>query len=150
MFYCTCMEMDKITPEKRSWVMAQVKAQNTRPEKIVRSLLHRLGYRFRLHRKELPGRPDIVLPKYRTAIFVNGCFWHAHPGCKRVRIPEEHREYWLQKLDKNRIRDAKNIMMLKNAGWHVLIIWECELKNVELTQKRLIDFFGLLQDRKEN
>lgn len=140
--------MDKINPEKRSWVMAQVRGFNTKPEKIIRSLLHRLGYRFRIHRKDLPGKPDIVLPKFRTVIFVHGCFWHSHPGCKRARIPENNEDYWLQKLNKNKIRDVQNKILLENNGWHVLIIWECELKNMELMQKRLINFFSSFQSEK--
>lgn len=140
--------MDKINPEKRSWVMAQVRGFNTKPEKIIRSLLHRLGYRFRIHRKDLPGKPDIVLPKFRTVIFVHGCFWHSHPSCKHARIPETNEDYWLQKLNKNKIRDIQNKILLENNGWHVLIIWECELKNMELVQKRLINFFSSFQSEK--
>lgn len=131
--------MDKISPEKRSWVMSQVKSRNTRPEIFVRSLLHRLGYRFRIHRPDLPGKPDIVLPKYRTVIFVHGCFWHSHEGCKRARMPAANNSYWKQKLARNMDRDAHNKDSLKSLGWNVIIIWECELKNMELLRARLLD-----------
>lgn len=137
--------MDKISPEKRSWTMAQVKSRDTKPEKIVRSLLHRLGYRFRLHRKDLPGRPDIVLPKYRTVVFVHGCFWHGHVGCKRARVPVANNDYWRQKLERNTKRDAQNKVLLESLGWRVFVVWECELKAPDLLQARLIDFFNSCQ-----
>lgn len=136
--------MDTISAKQRSWVMAQVKGRDTKPEKIVRSLLHRLGYRFRIQRADLPGKPDIVLPKYRTAIFVHGCFWHCHAGCKRARVPSSNNEYWVQKLSKNASRDARNRALLETLGWNVFIIWECELKNMELLQTRLAAFFNSL------
>ena len=122
--------MDKVSPEIRSHTMASVKSYNTKPEVIVRKLLHSLGYRFRLQRKDLPGRPDIVLPKYKIAIFVNGCFWHRHEGCKRATMPTSHLEYWEAKFARNIIRDKENYRKLEELGWHALIIWECELKSI--------------------
>lgn len=122
--------MDKVSPKIRSCVMASVKSCNTKPEVMVRKLLHSLGYRFRLQRKDLPGRPDIVLPKYKIAIFVNGCFWHRHKGCKKATMPTSHLEYWKAKFARNITRDKENYHKLEELGWNVLIIWECELKSI--------------------
>lgn len=121
--------MDIITKEKRSWVMSRVKSQNTKPELIVRSTLHRMGYRFRLYRNDLPGKPDIVLPKYHAVIFVHGCFWHRHTCKNGIRLPASHQEYWVQKFHANLNRDKVSQTLLENQGWHVLIIWECEVKS---------------------
>ncbi len=133
--------MDTVSPEERSRIMSHVKGRDTTPEKRVRSLLHSMGYRFRLQRADLPGKPDIVLPKFKTVIFVNGCFWHRHPGCKRATLPKSNAEFWRQKLEKNVARDRRNIQTLKDLGWYVLIIWECELKDTRTLQARLSDFF---------
>ena len=133
--------MDTVSPEERSRIMSHVKGRDTTPEKRVRSLLHSMGYRFRLQRADLPGKPDIVLPKFKTVIFVNGCFWHRHPGCKRATLPKSNAEFWRQKLEKNVARDLRNIQTLKDLGWYVLIIWECELKDTMTLQARLSDFF---------
>jgi DNA mismatch endonuclease (patch repair protein) len=111
--------------------MARIKGKNTKPELIVRRVLHALGYRFRLHRGDLPGRPDIVLPKYRTAIFVHGCFWHRHSECSKASMPKTRTEFWQDKFAMNVARDQRNVEALKAAGWHVLIVWECETKRVE-------------------
>lgn len=108
--------------------MSAIKSENTRPEMLVRSLLHRLGFRFRIHVGSLPGRPDIVLPKYLTVIFVNGCFWHQHAKCKNGRTPSSNLEYWEPKLRKNIERDRKNYKSLRKLGWKVLVVWECKLK----------------------
>lgn len=105
--------------------MSRVKNRNTQPEVLVRSLLHRLGYRFRLHRKELPGTPDIVLPLYRTVIFVNGCFWHGH-NCSRGKLPEKNRDFWKAKITKNIERDELNIERLHAMNWNVITVWSCE------------------------
>lgn len=129
--------MDSISKEKRSWVMGRVKGRDTRPEKFVRSLLHEMGYRFRLQRKDLPGKPDIVLPKYRTAIFVNGCYWHRHDCQNGQRVPKTHLDFWLPKFEKNKLRDIKNQEELRKMGWKVLIIWECMLKKRIFLQERL-------------
>jgi len=119
---------DHLSKEKRSWNMSRIRSKDTKPELIVRSLLHRMGYRFRLHRKDLPGKPDIVLPKYKTAIFIHGCFWHGHKNCKRGNIPKSNKEYWISKITKNIERDRKNILKLKKANWKVIKIWECEIE----------------------
>jgi len=120
--------MDRVTPEQRSWNMSRVRSTNTKPELLVRSILHRQGYRFRLHRSDLPGRPDIVLPRFRVAIFVHGCFWHQHEGCASSSLPKTRRSFWQKKLLDNAERDRKNQRGLRSAGWHVIVLWECELK----------------------
>ena len=117
--------------------MAQVRSKNTKPELLIRSALHRLGYRFRLHKKGLPGRPDVVLPKYRTAIFVHGCFWHRHPGCRKASFPKTRVEFWEDKFDTNVARDERNRTDLLAAGWHVLTVWECEARRIDETIARL-------------
>ena len=109
--------------------MAKVHSTNTTPEIKVRKLLHSMGYRFRLHRNDLPGRPDIVLPKYNTVIFVHGCFWHGCPTCHHAHVrPKTNSSYWNKKLDRNTQRDKENYTALESLGWHVLIVWECEIK----------------------
>lgn len=123
--------VDHLSKEKRSWNMSRIRSKNTKPEMIVRSILHRMGYRFRLHRKDLPGKPDIVLPKYKTVIFVHGCFWHRHPNCKDSTIPTSNVEFWNAKFNGNVARDAANQKELKSMGWDVVIIWECEIKKIK-------------------
>ena len=118
---------DPLTPEQRSRLMSHVKGRDTTPEMVLRRLLHRLGYRFRLHRRDLPGSPDIVLPRYRTAVFVHGCFWHRHPGCAKATTPKANVDYWLPKFAENIERDARKERELAAAGWRVLIVWQCEL-----------------------
>ena len=135
-------EMDKFSPEKRSRNMAQIKGKNTKPEILVRSLLHCMGYRFRLHGKKLPGKPDIVLAKYKAVIFVHGCFWHGHENCKRATLPETRPEFWEKKISGNRIRDNNNIAALENLGYRCLIVWQCELKDKVLLEQRLSDFLN--------
>lgn len=130
--------MDRFTPSQRSDMMSKVRGKNTRPEERVRSILHRLGFRFRLHRKDLPGTPDIVLPKYGTVIFVHGCFWHRHPGCKKASMPQTNKEFWERKLARNVERDAEVSEKLTRIGWRVLVVWECELKNPEILSARLL------------
>lgn len=119
----------KENPAHRSWTMAQVKSKNTTPEMLVRRAAHAMGLRYRLHRDDLPGRPDLVFPKRKTAVFVNGCFWHSHPGCSRARVPLSNRVYWTRKLDRNVQRDSDNTRLLRKAGWRVIVIWECETKD---------------------
>lgn len=123
--------MDTISKQERSKVMSRVGSKNTRPELAVRSFLHRRGFRYSLHSKNLPGKPDIVLRKYKTAIFVHGCFWHGHddPNCKLARTPKSRVEFWTKKVRNNKERDEKAAIALKNLGWNVVIVWECELKN---------------------
>ena len=119
---------DIVTPEVRSRIMSRIRGQDTVPEKIVRSLLFRSGFRFRLHRRDLPGRPDIVLPKYRAVIFINGCFWHAHARCAYATSPSSNRKFWQTKLADNQERDRRNIRKLHQAGWRVLVVWECTIR----------------------
>ena len=121
--------MDKITPEKRSWNMSRIKSKDTTPERLVRSILHRNGFRYRLHVKEMPGKPDIVMPKYKTIIEVRGCFWHKHTNCRDGRIPETRYEWWESKLNTNSERDKKNVQTLLGLHWNVLIVWQCFLKH---------------------
>lgn len=117
---------DTFDPATRSWIMGRVKSKGTSPEMKVRRTLHAAGYRFRLHRKDLPGAPDLVLSRYQMVIFVHGCFWHWH-GCKRSRMPATNRVYWEGKIGRNVARDAMNQKALEDAGWRYRIIWECEL-----------------------
>lgn len=129
--------IDQLTKEKRSWNMSRIRSKNTKPEIIVRSLLHRMGYRFRLHRKDLPGKPDIVLSKFMTVIFAHGCFWHQHKGCKRCTTPSTNTDYWLPKLEKNILKDKDNRKKLKKIGWRSIIVWECEIKNIDKLARKL-------------
>ena len=131
---------DTVSPETRSRVMAQVKSKGMKPEMKVRRLLHGLGYRYRLQRADLPGKPDIVFPSRRKIVFVNGCFWHNHSDCPRVRIPASNREYWLSKLERNKARDERNIRLLEESGWSVTTVWECQLKDFQATTERLVEF----------
>ena len=131
---------DIVSPEKRSQMMRGIRSRNTRPERIVRSWLHRNGYRFRIH-ANLPGSPDIVLPKYRTAIFVHGCFWHRHPGCKLCYTPKSNVERWNRKFDTNVARDAQNLAAIKALGWHVIVIWECEVRDGTFTERLIAEGF---------
>ena len=131
--------MDTRTPEQRRKIMQSVKSKDTGPEMLVRRILHRLGYRFRLHRKDLPGRPDIVLPRHRKVILVHGCFWHAH-GCAKGRPPKSRKDYWLPKLQENVRRDRTKLEHLEALGWQVMVVWQCETKDVEVLAARLKDF----------
>jgi DNA mismatch endonuclease (patch repair protein) len=128
-------------PETRSYNMSQIQAKDTKPEMIVRKFLHANGFRYRLHVKDLPGKPDLVLPKYNSVIFVHGCFWHAHEDCKYFTIPETRTEWWKEKLFGNKERDEKRIRELEEMGWNVILVWGCELKpqKKEERLKRLID-----------
>ena len=119
---------DIFTKAKRSWNMSRIKGKNTKPELLLRSLLHRSGFRFRLHDKKLPGKPDIVLPRYKSVIFVNGCFWHRHPGCKYAYTPKSRQDFWFRKFEATVKRDKKKRKELKKEGWDVIVVWECELK----------------------
>lgn len=131
--------MDRLSPNRRSALMSKVRAKDTVPELVVRRLLHRLGYRFRLHRKDLPGTPDIVLPAHRKIILVNGCYWHGH-GCRYGQLPKSNLEFWSTKIEANRARDDRNVRWLGEAGWEVLTVWQCETKDNDGLEKRLIDF----------
>ena len=125
----------------RSENMRAIRGKDTKPELIVRSLIHSLGFRFRLHREGLPGKPDIVLPGLRKAVFVHGCFWHFH-ACKNGLIPNSNRAFWLPKLKSNSARDERNVRDLRKLGWRVLVIWQCQLKNEAALKKRLLRFLG--------
>jgi DNA mismatch endonuclease (patch repair protein) len=129
--------MDHITKEKRSKLMASIRSKNTAPEIAVRRLLHKMGYRFRLHQK-LPGSPDICLPKYKTVIFVHGCYWHRHKGCARGRSsPSSNKNFWIKKFKDNVARDKQNRKSLKALGWNIILVWQCELKDEDSLTKRL-------------
>jgi|SRR6266436_2922971 len=132
----------KETPELRSRIMRAVKSADTTPELIVRSLAHRMGYRFRLHRKDLPGKPDLVFPKLHKVIFVHGCFWHGHDCARGARVPKENRGYWVTKVGKNRERDLTAQEKLTDLGWKTTVFWECELRGREHVQRRLQRFLG--------
>ena len=122
---------DVFTPEKRSEVMSRIRGRDTKPELALRSMLHRLGYRFTIHgpkNRTLPGRPDIVLPKYRTVVFVHGCFWHGHDNCPYFRLPKTRRAWWRLKIHGNQARDLRHENDLRAAGWHVVTVWECALR----------------------
>jgi len=128
---------DTITKEHRSWNMSRIRSRDTKPEKKVRSLLHSMGYRFRLHDRSLPGKPDIVLPRFKTVIFVHGCFWHRHARCQYAYTPMSRVEFWKHKFQKNIERDRNKELALHGLGWHVLVIWECELREAADLAERL-------------
>jgi len=134
---------DNLDKAKRSWNMSRIRCKDTKPEIAVRKMLHAAGFRFRLHVKGLPGKPDIVLPKWKTVIFVHGCFWHRHEGCKDATTPKTRTEWWLEKFAKNVANDLKKRSALEAAGWRVIVVWECEVvfnndADTELI-KRIID-----------
>ena len=129
--------MDRISKAKRSSLMKSVSSGNTKPEILVRKLLHKLGFRFRLRRKDLPGKPDIVLPKYNTVIFVHGCFWHGH-DCPKGKRPTTNEAFWNKKLGDNIVRDKKHNQHLEQLGWSVIVVWECELKQEKSVEERLL------------
>ena len=131
--------MDILGPERRSANMRAVRSKNTAPEILVRSSLHRLGYRFRLHRRDLPGTPDIVFPARKCVMFIHGCFWHGH-RCPRGGLPSTNVTFWQTKIGKNKERDARAQQELKKSGWKVLAVWECEMKNKNRLQNRLVRF----------
>lgn len=133
---------DTISKERRSELMSRIRSKNSKVELAVRSLAHRMGYRFRLHRKNLPGKPDLVFPGRKKAIFVHGCFWHWHPdpNCKRARMPKSRQEFWKPKLEGNRRRDRENRKKLSDLGWEVLEIWECEVGDLEKIAERIKEF----------
>jgi DNA mismatch endonuclease (patch repair protein) len=120
--------------------LSSVRSSNTKPEIIVRKFLHEHGFRFRINRNDLPGKPDIVLPKYNTVIFVHGCFWHRHNGCKNAKMPKKNKEYWDNKFKNNTFRDKKNKYDLKKVGWKVMVLWECEIKSLTF-RKPILEFF---------
>ncbi|PMV85181.1 MULTISPECIES: very short patch repair endonuclease [unclassified Pseudomonas] len=129
--------MDIVDSATRSRMMAAIRGKNTGPEIVVRRYLHALGYRFRIHRKDLPGKPDIVMPKLRTCIFVHGCFWHRHPDCRYAYAPKSRLDFWLPKFAKTVERDLAAQNALHELGWNVVIIWECETKKIELLRQKI-------------
>jgi DNA mismatch endonuclease (patch repair protein) len=133
--------MDTLSPERRSWNMSRIKSGDTGPELIVRSILHRIGCRFSLHRKDLAGRPDVVLPKYKTVVFVHGCFWHRHKGCQDATMPKTRRAFWRKKLEGNVARDKVKQCALRTFGWRVIVVWECETEDTRDLRNRLQRIF---------
>jgi DNA mismatch endonuclease (patch repair protein) len=142
--------MDIMSRQQRSERMSLIRSKNTTPELIVRSLLHRLGYRFRVHKRELPGNPDVVLPSRRCAVFIDGCFWHGHK-CSIGHIPQSNSEYWNEKITRTKLRDLRIRRLLKKEGWRIFVVWECEIKNTKTLTKRLTCFLdnGTNNDSKQ-
>jgi len=134
--------MDTLTPEQRSERMSRVRSKDTKPELIVRRLVHGMGFRYRLHVRDVPGQPDLVFSSRRKIIFVHGCFWHRHGTCKNTRWPKSRLDFWKPKLELNHARDAATRKVLRKLGWKVLVIWECQLKNLERTAERIDRFLG--------
>ncbi|WP_181299123.1 very short patch repair endonuclease [Pseudomonas sp. Q2-TVG4-2] len=132
--------VDTISADERSRIMSLVKGKNTRPEMLVRRLVHGAGFRYRLHDAKLPGKPDLVFSRKRKVIFVHGCFWHRHGGCALARTPKSNKEFWLAKLDGNKARDEVNLRKLHDAGWETLVVWECELRKLDALERRLRAF----------
>ena len=134
---------DTLSTEERSRLMSRIRGKDTKPELVVRCLLHAMGYRFRLHRSDLPGRPDIVLPRHGVCIFVHGCFWHLHSKCKDARIPKTRTAWWRKKLEGNATRDKHRAAALCQLGWRVVTIWECQTQNLDLLNSQLQKFLYL-------
>lgn len=132
---------DVFTPAKRSAIMARIKGQNTKPEILVRKLVHSLGYRFRLHQNKLPGKPDLVLPRHEKIIFVHGCFWHGHAGCSRATVPSTNISFWQRKIQGNKRRDLSVRRKLRRKGWSILVVWQCQTRSIERLTDRLRCFF---------
>lgn len=132
--------MDKLTPKQRSANMSRIRSQDTQPEMLVRRAVHAMGYRYRLHDSNLPGKPDLVLPRLGKIIQVQGCFWHQHSGCIDAHIPKSRRHYWAPKLQRNSDRDKKNARALRRMGWKLLTVWECEIKDMGKLKSRLARF----------
>lgn len=132
--------MDSVSPTRRSEIMGRVRSRDTGPEMLVRRLAHAMGYRYRLHAKDLPGTPDLVFRSRRKVIFVHGCFWHRHPGCSLARLPKSREDFWLPKLEANRQRDLKAENALREGNWGVLTIWECELGDIDRLKNKIKEF----------
>ena len=133
---------DIVNAANRSEIMSRIKGRNTTPELVVRRIAHGLGFRFRLHRRDLPGSPDMVFPQYRTVVFVHGCFWHRHDGCRYAYRPKSRIQFWRKKFEENVARDARNEMALRDLGWRVLVIWECETRDYGAVRARLLAHLG--------
>ncbi len=134
---------DIVDQATRSRMMSRIRNRDTAPERVVRQELYRLGIRYRLHNGKLPGRPDIVISRLRTVIFVHGCFWHRHPGCRMAYTPKSNVEFWLTKLEGNARRDTENQARLAELGWRVIVIWECEIRNLTALQEQLAKLLGI-------
>ena len=134
--------MDILTPEQRSALMSRIRGVDTKPELVVRRALHAQGYRYRLHGRKLPGRPDLVFRKRRVVVFVHGCFWHRHEGCPKSRLPKSRADYWRAKFESNVERDQRNERVLADDGWRVFVAWECEIEKDETLVERLMEFLG--------
>jgi DNA mismatch endonuclease (patch repair protein) len=136
--------IDILTPRERSERMSRIRGKDTKPEMIVRRLAHGMGYRYRLHSRNLPGIPDLVFPRLKKVIFIHGCFWHRHPkpGCKLARLPKSRLDFWRPKLESNRRRDIANEKRLRDLGWKILVVWECEMGNKEQLENKLTVFLG--------
>ncbi|MBL0312162.1 MAG: DNA mismatch endonuclease Vsr [Holophagaceae bacterium] len=132
--------VDSVSPEKRSWIMSRIRGKDTLPEMRVRQAAHGLGFRFRLHTKEMPGTPDLVFPRLGKIILVHGCFWHGHRCKGGRRIPRSNQEYWIAKIRANKLRDARTRRRLRGLGWKVLVVWECQTSDPEILRGRLFDF----------
>lgn len=135
---------DKLTSEQRHLCMSHIRGKNTKPEVFVRKALWKLGYRYRINASNLPGKPDIVFPKYKTVVFINGCFWHGHNGCKKFTIPETNRDFWIEKISRNQQRDLDNVTALISSGWKVLTVWECELSTKDKREQTINRIAGNL------
>ena len=136
--------VDNLSPADRSWCMSRIRSRGMKPELVVRSMVHRLGYRFRLHRRDLPGTPDLVLPRHQAVIFVNGCFWHWHPdtACPIAGLPKSNLQYWKPKLSRTRLRDQEHRTLLEKEGWRVLTVWECQLNSPTNVLHRIMEFLN--------
>lgn len=132
---------DVFSEEKRRWIMSRVSQKDTKPEMTVRRAIHRMGFRYRLHVRKLPGTPDIVLPRHRKVVLVHGCFWHGHPGCKRASLPTTNPEFWRSKIERNMARDEAAVAELESQGWRVLVVWQCETRGESL-ETVLVNFLG--------
>lgn len=139
---CNDHLMDRLSAEKRSWLMSRIGSKDTTPELTVRRLLHRIGYRYRLHMIGLPGKPDLVFPARKKVVFVHGCFWHGHAGCKYAKVPKSRAEFWREKMDKNKFRDERNQKELEQLGWDVFVVWQCQLKDPARMLDDLLSFLG--------
>ena len=136
---------DTVSDAKRSEIMSRIRDRDTKPELVVRRIAHRLGFRFRLHCKDLPGRPDLVFPKYRAVVLVHGCFWHRHPGCRYASSPKTRVDFWHSKFENNVARDRRDETALRDRGWRVLVIWGCETKDHDALAARLLAYLPLVQ-----
>lgn len=139
--------MDIIDRQARSLLMGRIRGKDTKPEMVVRRIAHRLGFRFRLHRRDLPGSPDLVFPGRRKVVFVHGCYWHRHPGCRLTYEPKSNVEFWTDKFAANVARDQKALQALHDLGWDTLVIWECDAKDSDLVASRLSAYLGRSEDR---